>query len=238
MNDKPVSTAKATSRGVAAFLDAMAKTPAVKVAGGTGRLIFALDATMSRQPTWKMARALQGEMFDAAAGARGGLQVQLVSYRGVGAFDVRPWRADAAALKAAMAGYDCRGGFTQIERVLAHAAAETARQSVHALVFVGDAVEEAFDVLAGAAGRLGLLGVPAFMFQEGADPKAERAFREVARLTRGAYCAFDEGSAAMLRELLRAVAIFASGGLTALDRHARDGGAAVKLLARQMGGAR
>ncbi len=238
MNDKPISTAKAASKGVSAFLDAMARTPALKPAGVTGRLIFALDATMSRQPTWRMARALQGAMFEAASEARGGLQVQLVSYRGPGAFDVRPWSADAATLKAAMAGYSCRSGYTQIERVLAHASAETARQCVHALVFVGDAVEEDADALAGAAGKLGLQGVPAFMFQEGRSPNTERAFREIARLTRGAYCAFDEGSAEMLRALLRAVAIFASGGMRALDAHARQGGPAVKQIARQMGGGR
>ena len=32
-----------------------------------GRMIFALDATMSRQATWDIACALQGEMFSAAA---------------------------------------------------------------------------------------------------------------------------------------------------------------------------
>ena len=60
-----------------------------------------------------------------------------------------------------------------------------------ALVYVGDAMEEAIDDLAAGAGELGLLGMPAFMFQEGHDPVAEQAFREIARLTRGAYCRFD-----------------------------------------------
>ena len=48
-----------------------------------GRLIFALDATMSRQPTWDIACKLQGEMFETAR-ALGGLDVQLVYFRGFG----------------------------------------------------------------------------------------------------------------------------------------------------------
>lgn len=232
----PLPAGKGPSKSVSAFLDAMAKTPVVRASGATGRLIFALDATMSRQPTWAMARKVQGEMFEAAASARGGLQVQLVSFRGVGEFDVRQWTSEARALKAAMAGYGCRGGFTQIERTLVHAATEAARNKVHAVVFVGDALEENPDSVCAAAGRLALCGVPAFMFQEGANAAVEATFREVARLTRGAYGAFDANAADRLRDLLRAVAIYAVGGAKALADHARGAGGAVKLLASQVGG--
>src|SRR6202011_5711431 len=76
----------------------------------------------------------------------------------------------------------------------------------------GDAMEENLDDLCHAAGELGLLSVPAFMFQEGDDPVSERAFREIARLTRGAYCRFDPGAAHQLAELLRAAAACAAGG--------------------------
>jgi hypothetical protein len=237
MTPKPnLPAGKAPSKGVSAFLDALAKTPVVRAAGTTGRLIFALDATMSRAPTWAMARKVQGEMFDAAASARGGLQVQLVSFRGVGEFDVRGWTADAATLKSSMAGYGVRGGFTQIERTIAHAAAETARNKVHALVFVGDALEESPDAVCAAAGKLALAGVPAFMFQEGENRKTEATFREVARITRGAYATFDASSAGTLRDLLRAVAIYAVGGHKALSAHAASSGGAVLRLANQMSG--
>ena len=87
-------------------------------------------------------------------------------------------------------------------------------------------MEEAIDDLCAAAGELGLLGVPAFMFQEGDDPIAEQAFREIARLTRGAYCRFDPGAAHQLAELLRAAAAYAAGGMRALadlSRAARPG---------------
>ena len=51
----------------------------------------------------------------------------------------------------------------------------------------------------------------------GAGATAERAFKEIARLTRGAYCHFDAGSAGQLRALLAAVAVYATGGRKALQ---------------------
>lgn len=59
---------------------------------------------------------------------------------------------------------------------------------VSALVFVGDAMEENSDTVAHEANELGRLGVPAFMFQEGHDREVEHVFREIARLSHGAYC--------------------------------------------------
>jgi hypothetical protein len=115
-----------------------------------------------------------------------------------------------------MSRIDCRGGHTQIGKVLAHARKENEMRRVQALVFVGDAMEESIDSLCAAAGELGLRGVPVFMFQEGGDTVAENAYREIARLSRGAYCRFNAGAANELRELLRAVAAYAAGGLKAL----------------------
>jgi len=200
--------------------------------GKRGRLIFALDATMSRQQTWDAACQLQGEMFREAA-AIGGLEVQLVYYRGFNECRASGWVSDGARLAGLMGGIACRGGRTQIGRILAHARRETEKMKAQALVFVGDAMEEGIDELAAAAGELGLRGVPAFVFQEGHDPVAEQAFREIARLTRGAYCRFDVGAANQLRELLRAAAAYAAGGMRALDDLSRLGTGARALL-RQM----
>jgi hypothetical protein len=198
--------------------------------GQRGRLVFALDATMSRQPLWDTACKLQGDMFREAA-AVGGLDIQLIYYRGLAECRASRFVSDATKLGELMSRIDCRGGNTQIGKVLAHARHESERQKVQALVFVGDAMEEALDTLCHSAGELGLLGVPAFMFQEGGDPIAEQAFREIARLTRGAYCRFDPGAANQLRELLRAVAAYAAGGMCALaDLSARREAGAIKLL--------
>jgi hypothetical protein len=197
--------------------------------GQRGRLIFALDATMSRQPAWNTARRLQGEMFREAASI-GGLDIQLVYYRGLGECRASRWVSEAERLAGLMEGIDCRGGHTQIEKILGHARRETQRTKVQALVFVGDAMEEAVDDLCKAAGELALLGVPVFMFQEGDDAIAEPAFREIARLSRGAYCRFAPGAAQELTELLRAVAAYAAGGLKALADASRRSGATQKLL--------
>jgi hypothetical protein len=180
-----------------------------------GRLIFALDATMSRQPTWDQACKLQAEMFHEAAAA-GGLDIQLVYYRGLAECRASSWIADPHRLGALMAGIDCRGGQTQIAKILAHARRETENSKVAVLVFVGDAMEESLDELCARAGELGLRNVKAFMFQEGHDPICEQAFREIARLTHGAYCRFAPGAAHELAELLRAAAAYAAGGLKAL----------------------
>jgi hypothetical protein len=198
--------------------------------GERGRLIFALDATMSRQPTWDHACRLQADMFRETASI-GGLDVQLIYYRGLAECRASRWVSDARLLGSLMEKIDCRGGHTQIGRVLAHARKETEARKVQAMVFVGDAMEEAIDDLCAAAGRLGLLGVPAFMFQEGADPIAEQAFREIARLTRGAYFRFDVGAAHQLGELLRAAAAYAAGGVKALaDLSKRQGAGTMRLL--------
>jgi hypothetical protein len=199
---------------------------------GRGRLIFALDATMSRQPTWDTACTLQAEMFREAASV-GGLDIQLVYFRGLNECRASGWVADRERLAELMSRIDCRGGQTQIGKVLSHARQECAHQKVQATVFVGDAMEESIDNLCKAAGELGLLAVPVFMFQEGDDPVAENAYREIARLSRGAYCRFDAGSAHQLGELLRAVAAYAAGGIKALtELSQKRSSGAQKLLAQ------
>jgi hypothetical protein len=201
--------------------------------GSRGRLIFALDATMSRQPTWDTACALQADMFREAASI-GGLDIQLVYFRGLSECRASGWVAASDHLAELMSRIDCRGGQTQIGKVLSHARQEYARQKVQALVFVGDAMEEAIDSLCQAAGELGLLGVPVFMFQEGDDPVAENAYREIARLSRGAYCRFDVGSAHQLGELLRAVAAYAAGGIKALTQLSEQRSSGAKKLLSQL----
>ncbi len=213
-----------------AFLSKVKSLGPATGAGGRGRLIFALDATMSRQPLWDTACKLQADMFREAA-AIGGLDIQLLYYRGLAECAASGWVSQAERLADLMSRIDCRGGHTQIGKVLSHARSESERRKVQALVFVGDAMEEKIDDLCQAAGELGLLGVPAFMFQEGYDAIAEQAFREIARLTKGAYCRFDPGAAQQLGDLLRAVAAYAAGGMKALaDLSARRDPGAIKLI--------
>lgn len=231
--DLPAAPATDKKQEVEAFLEKVAALPSVRAGSRRGRLIFALDATASRQPTWDSACRLHGEMFEAAA-ALGGLDVQLMFYRGYDECKASRWLADAASLHRTMRAMTCVGGQTQIARILGHAATAARAQPVNALVFVGDAMEEDADELCGLAGELGLLNVPVFVFQEGDDPSAARCFQDIARLTRGAYCRFDSGSAVQLRQLLGAVASFAAGGRVALAAYGKRAGGPALLLANGM----
>ncbi len=226
--DKKLPTAS-SGGDIDAFLRKVAATPAARPAGERGRLIFAMDATASREPTWDHACHIQGEMFQETA-ALGGLEIQLVYYRGFGEFRAGPWATSAAKLLRTMTGVLCLAGHTQIAKVLKHAAKETKAKKVDALVFVGDCLEEDLDRLGQLAGELGLLGVPCFMFHEGRDEVAARAFQQIARLSGGAFCKFDAGSPKQLRDLLSAVAVYAAGGRKALaDYSAKRGGVVARL---------
>ena len=225
---RPPERRPSTSEDVAAFVD-RARAMSPHATGARGRLVFALDATMSRQPTWDMACALQADMFREAA-SLGSLDIRLIYYRGFNECRATRWISDSAELAKLMGKIDCRGGNTQIGKVLVEARREAAESGVRAVVFVGDAMEESVDDLCSKAGELGMLKVPVFMFQEGHDPSAERTFREIARLSGGAWCRFDPGAAAQLRQLLRAAAAFAAGGREALKRlSACESGAAALL---------
>jgi hypothetical protein len=224
---------KSTSAEVDAFLAKVAGLPTVTAPGSRGRLMFAMDATASREPTWDVACDIQAEMFKETA-ALGGLDIQLCYYRGFHEFFASPWFGNSAALLKHMSSVHCVGGVTQIKRVFEHALRESRRHKINALVFVGDCMEEDVDQLCDLGGQLGILGVPAFLFHEGIDAQAKRTFTELARLTKGAYCPFDASSASQLRDLLGAVAVYAAGGRKALAHFGQRKGGLVRQLTDQM----
>jgi hypothetical protein len=195
---------------------------------GSKGLIFAMDATASREPSWESALQVQASMFSAFAK---GLCVQLVYFRGK-EFYASPWGRTAAELADQMRGVRCMLGATQIARVLAHAYSVAEHGGAAALVYVGDSMEESSEELADLARKLRSRGVTAFMFQEGSDARAAASFREIAALTRGAYCGFGDQSAAELRDLLSAAAAYATGGKQGLAQLAQQRPAARRLLAQ------
>lgn len=204
------------SRDVENFLATVRATkPPADVSEEPHRILFALDATASREPTWDLAMSLHAELFRAVADEGGSgtrVAVQLVYYRGYNEFHASPWSTSPASLLRHMTGVACRGGMSQIGQVLGHTLAESKSAPVKAAVFVGDACEEPHGVLAAAAGRLAIFKVPVFVFQEGDDPHAGRIFRSIARITGGAHAPFRSGSADQLRALFGAVARYAANG--------------------------
>ena len=231
MTDRPAKPPSRTTDGATALDDFLSRANAVTAAAsGRPRLVFALDATMSRQPTWDLAQDLTSRMF-AQTPALAQLDVQLVYFRGFSECRASRFFEGGAGLARVMQTINVAGGATQIGKVLTHVRTETARGKVGALVYIGDAMEENVDRLCRTAGELGLLGVKAFMFQEGENVAAGRAFRELARLTGGAYATFDQTAPQKLAGLLAAAAAYAAGGRAAL---AKQGGDASALLLAQI----
>jgi hypothetical protein len=198
------------------------RTPDQNLALPRGRLMFALDATASRAPTWAIARELQAKMFREAVPI-GRLDVQLVYYRGAEC-QASKWVSSGEQLAQLMNRIDCEAGYTQIGRVLGHALRETEKAAVQALVFIGDAMEEQIEELAAIASKLGTLGVPIFMFQEGRDSAVRRAFRLLVLKSGGAYFEFNPDTSRAVEQLseqLNAVARLAVGDAEALERIAK-----------------
>lgn len=224
---------RSSSAEVAAFLEKVAIAPQAPQGEGKGRMIFAMDATGSRGPSWDRACHIQAQMFT-ETDALGGLEVQLIYYRGFGECRASPWVGKTKELLRFMTRVYCLAGHTQIRKVLKRAIKETEQKKVGALVFVGDALEEDIDDLGHLAGKLGLLGLPCFMFHEGFDVAARNAFKQIARLSGGAYAPFDANSPQQLRDLLAAVAVYAAGGRPALVDYSRKTGGVVPQLTHQV----
>lgn len=122
---RPPEPVRSSQAEVESFI-ARVNTVAPVSAAGRGRLIFAMDATMSRQPTWDLALGLQAEMFRAVKEV-GGLDVQLVYFRGLGETRASKWVSDPEALTRLMTRVSCQGGYTQIRKV--HSAMPVAKAS-------------------------------------------------------------------------------------------------------------
>ena len=230
---EPAKGAAAPPSAVDAFTREIARLPPRSSGGTLGRLLFAMDATASREPTWDLASAQQGEMF-LAANEVGGLEVRLAFYRGFDEFKVSRWASDGRELARLMGAVRCLAGRTQIARLLRYAAEQRRESRIDAVVFVGDCCEEDADEIGHEAGQLGLLGLPVFVFQEGDDRAASRLFPQIAKLTRGAYCKFDRSSPEQLKRLLGAVAAYAAGGRSALLKYGKAQGGAAALLTSQI----
>ena len=226
--DKP-----GNQRSVEEFLKETEKLPVRSNTDRPGRLIFAMDATASRAATWDIACDLQGQMFTQTS-ELGGLEIQLVYFRGHRECKSSKWVTRSSQLLHLMSSVRCLAGRTQIERVLKHALSEVKQADVNALVYVGDSMEESLDSLGDLAGQLKLCGVPLFLFQEGEDLVAENAYQQLAQISGGAHCRLNHQSANQLGELLRAVAVYAAGGRQAFDRYCRLAGPLTRRIGSQL----
>lgn len=224
---------KAPSNAVQEFLSKSNQLATPDKINSAGRLLFAMDATASRERSWDMACQIQADMFMSTQ-MMGSLEISLCYFHGYNEFKHFPWTQQAKILRDQMLQVRCLAGQTQIKRTLEHAISISSKQKVKAVVYIGDCCEESIDHVAIAAGKLGVLGVPVFIFHEGHDHQAKSAFQHIAQLTHGAYCAFDHNSVAQLKDLLCAVAAYAVGGLTALQKQTRQGNAVAQAIIKQL----
>jgi len=223
---------KSNAEDIQAFIGKV-KNTALVTNVSKGRLIFAMDATASREHCWDMASHQHAAMF-VEADKVSTLSVQLCYYRGFSEFKALPWTRGADEIKQALLSVRCLAGKTQIGKVLAHALNENRTNKVNALVFVGDCVEENPDSLSDLAGQLRILNLPLFIFQEGSNRKVGRIFSQLATLSGGAHCQFDQGSARELGQLLAAVALYAAGGKSALQNNLLSKDTSVQRLLQQI----
>lgn len=223
------------SLSVQDFLKKSEQLATVSKKDAAGRLLFAMDATASREHTWDMACQIQADMFMSTQ-ELGSLEISLCYYRGYNEFYSFDWTSHAAKLRDQMLQVRCLAGHTQIKRTLDHAIKSCVQQKIKAIVLVSDSFEESIDQVGTAAGKLGMLGVPVFVFHEGYDQTAKNAFQHIAQLSNGAYCPFDQNSVAQLKDLLCAVAAFAVGGLSALEKHSQQGSQIARSIIKQLPG--
>ena len=211
---------QASSGDVRAFLQRAKSVQ--RFSAGRSRLLFAMDATASRQPTWDLACELQADMFR-ATGDLAALAIQLAYYRGLGELHLDDWQSDATELAKRMSRVHCAAGRTQIAKLLRAVLKQQPTVNARAMVFIGDAVEENEAALLDLAGQCRIQSLPLFIFQEGSDLEAKHCFQKMAKVSGGAYEHFDHSSAQRLRELLGAVARYAAGGRKALESHPSAG---------------
>ena len=164
------------------------------------RLIYAVDATASREPAWVVARDVQSRMFIEAANKNVSLNLQLVFYGGNRCKASR-WKSRGEDLARLMVTVNCEAGMTQIEKVLRHALREHEQSPIQAVTFIGDAMEEELDVLAGLADKLGVADVPLHTFLEGDDAIARNAFRLLALRTGGTFSQFNTAKPETIQRL-------------------------------------
>jgi len=238
MTEKKTNLPAATK--LAGFLEKVKTTPppqkrasglATARAGGPARLVVGMDATASREPSWRTAKEVMGGMF---AEVPQGLSVSLAYYGGSHGFRATPFVDDVTPLIAEANRVYCSAGHTQIVRMLDHVAGEISRGGrVAGLVLVGDAFEEDLATAVAGARRLRLLGCPVFAFFEGDNRTGKAAYEKIAAMSGGAFLPFDSSAPAMLRELLAGIAAYAHGGLPALEAATKRLPAA-RLLLTQM----
>src|SRR5262249_45195432 len=100
------------------------------------RLVFAVDATASREPAWAAARQVTDALVKALPGE---LDVALAVHGGARVHTFTEFTNNPATLRDRAAGISCIAGMTRLLPILA---TSLKRQAVRVIVYIGDVFEE------------------------------------------------------------------------------------------------
>lgn len=193
---------------------------------GRPRLIFAVDATASREPAWRAARGVTDSLVKALPGA---LDVALAVHGGGRVHTFTPYTTAANTLRDRAAGVMCKAGFTRLLPIMASAVKDP---GVKVVIYIGDVFEESLARGRRLADSMGARGTRLIVLHDTADPAARghaEIFWDLAKRTGGCVLPFEAGASRKLHDLVSAVAVYAVGGERLLQerRHALPGAVAL-----------
>jgi hypothetical protein len=204
-----------------------AEPPAETGTPARPRLVFAVDATASREPAWATARQVTDALVKALPGE---LDVALAVHGGSRVHTFTAFTDDPAKLRDRAAGVVCEAGLTRLLPIL-----ETAlkRPAVRVVVYIGDVFEESLHHGRRLADAMGKRDTKLIVLHDTADPTARRdaeVFWDLAKRTGGCVLPFDANAPGRLRDLLSAVAVYAVGGEKLLQERRHELPGALALL--------
>jgi hypothetical protein len=221
------STAVTTAAGALPALSHAEPPPAATSANTRPRLIFAVDATASREPAWTAARQVTDVLVKALPGA---LDVALAVHGGSRVHTFTAFTSDARTLRDRAAGVSCVAGMTRLLPILSTSLKHPA---VRVVIYIGDLFEENLIRGRQVADAMGAQGTRLIVLHDTADPAARRdaeVFWDLAKRTGGCVLPFDGAASGRLRDILSAVAVYAVGGEKLLRARRHELPGAVALL--------
>ncbi len=231
---RTIATTAVTAASAALPTLTHAEPPADTAAPLRPRLIFAVDATASREPAWTAARQVTDVLVKALPGA---LDVALAVHGGSRVHTFTAFTSDANTLRDRAAGVSCVAGTTRLLPILS---ASLKHPSVRVVIYIGDVFEENLQRGRHIADAMGAQNTKLIVLHDTADPAARRdaeVFWDLAKRTGGCVLPFDAAASGRLRDILSAVAVYAVGGEKLLRARRHELPGAVALL-EHLGGRR
>jgi voltage-gated potassium channel Kch len=192
------------------------------------RLVFALDATASREPAWEAAKATTDALCQALPGQ---LDVALAVHGGSRLRVFTEFVSEPGPLRDQAAGIQCEAGETRLLDIM-----ERTRDAgdVKVLVYIGDVFEESVEGAESLAAALRLRGTRIIILHDAANAltveRSRAVFERIAKITGGAVLPFDASAVDKLRAMLEAISTLAVGGMKLLEQRAAALPAAATLL--------